>query len=263
MTPFVYLNGELVPQEDAKIPLNDRGALYGDGLVATVRVENGEPYLLQAHIDRLREQCEALSIRTPIPTESALRELIAVGPTHPVQRLRIVVTGGTSFPFDLRPRTGSSYAFLEPYDYPTPTSLRMGLSQTPLTLAHARYKTMANFNRFWVSHEAKARGFDDGISVTPDQYILEASFGNLFWIHDNQLYYPDPSLPYYLGITLTNLLEKVSFRLHEVMWTLKDLPVGSYCYRTNTMGGVVPISQIETYLFPTCPWSEHGTLVSL
>lgn len=244
-----YVDGAFVPFEEAKLPVNDRGALYGDGIVATIKVENGVALHLSWHLHRLKKQCQEIGLINEVPSESIIEQLIAMQPPHPIFRLRILITGGEGFPFDLRPRSGHVVAFLEPYTIPIPERLRMGLFPHPFQMVHAHFKTMANFNRFWVAHEAKSRGFDDGITVSPEGYLLEASFGNLFWQQGHTLYIPDRRLSYYPGVTITLFLEETECDVKEVCCTLEDIPSDAAIFRTNTMGGIVPIISIEGRMF--------------
>jgi len=65
MAKKIYLNGSLVPQDEAKISVFDHGLLYGDGVFEGIRVYGGKVFLLPEHIQRLYES--ALVIRLTIP----------------------------------------------------------------------------------------------------------------------------------------------------------------------------------------------------
>ena len=49
---IVYLNGEMVPESEAKISVRDRGFVYGDAVFDTTRTFNGRIFKLQDHLDR-------------------------------------------------------------------------------------------------------------------------------------------------------------------------------------------------------------------
>ena len=46
----VYLNGQFLPLEDAKVSVLDRGFIYGDGVYEVVPVYGREPYRLRQHL---------------------------------------------------------------------------------------------------------------------------------------------------------------------------------------------------------------------
>src|SRR5690606_30464670 len=62
---LVYLNGEFVPQAEARISVDDRGFLFADGVYEVVRVYDGRPFLMDAHLGRMRQGLHALRIDDP------------------------------------------------------------------------------------------------------------------------------------------------------------------------------------------------------
>jgi len=72
----VYLNGSYTTREHASIPVTDRGFLFGDGIYEVIRAVEGQLFRADAHIRRMREGLDALSI--PMSNE-ALSQLPAIG----------------------------------------------------------------------------------------------------------------------------------------------------------------------------------------
>ena len=60
----IWINGQLVERDQAKVSVYDHGLLYGDGVFEGIRVYNGVVFELEAHIKRLFES--ALAIRLDI-----------------------------------------------------------------------------------------------------------------------------------------------------------------------------------------------------
>jgi len=65
----VWLDGALIPEDDARISPQNRGFLYGDGCFETVRIHGGAPFRLDAHFERLRDGLEVLRIEPPWSVE--------------------------------------------------------------------------------------------------------------------------------------------------------------------------------------------------
>ena len=61
---LVYLNGEIVDEQDALISVNDRGFVFADGIYEVIRVFGGKPFELERHLDRLERS--AASLRLPL-----------------------------------------------------------------------------------------------------------------------------------------------------------------------------------------------------
>ena len=59
---FMYVNGQLVDQSEAKISPFDHGYLYGVGVFETIRTYGGIPFLLEEHMERLNDSLKELQI---------------------------------------------------------------------------------------------------------------------------------------------------------------------------------------------------------
>lgn len=78
MSLTVYLNGQYVPHEAARVPVEDRGFLFGDGIYEVIKVFAGRPFRLQEHLDRLARSAGEIQLRLPGADLAAVsRELIA------------------------------------------------------------------------------------------------------------------------------------------------------------------------------------------
>ena len=62
MQSIVYLNGDFLPIEEAKISPLDRGFLFADAIYEVVRFHRGAPYRLEEHLERMREGLAAVRI---------------------------------------------------------------------------------------------------------------------------------------------------------------------------------------------------------
>ena len=60
--PYIWVNGSLVPKEEAAISVFDHGLLYGDGIFEGIRVYNGKIFKCQQHMDRLYKCCDQIFI---------------------------------------------------------------------------------------------------------------------------------------------------------------------------------------------------------
>ena len=65
----VFLNGEFLPLEDAKVPVLDRGFIFGDGVYEVVPVYSKVPFRLEEHLARLERSLAAVGIRNPYTRE--------------------------------------------------------------------------------------------------------------------------------------------------------------------------------------------------
>ncbi len=63
----VYLNGAFLPLADAKIPVLDRGFIYGDGVYELIPVYQRAPFRLPQHLARLQRSLDGIRLANPHP----------------------------------------------------------------------------------------------------------------------------------------------------------------------------------------------------
>lgn len=245
---IVYFDGSFLREEEVSISFTDRGFLFGDGAYATIQVRDGVPLFLERHLERLRAQCQSFYLEMPPLSSLEIYQLIACNRAESgIWRLKIIVSGGDSPDYRLPKREGRILAFLAPFTKPPSHPLKLSLFTYPFSLCHASFKSLAHLNRLYVMEEALQQGFDDAITLTEKKLVLEASFGNLFWVEESTFYTPSPELPLYFGVTIERMAENakaLGYEVKKVKTPLSRLPRGGVYFRTNSMGGVRPVSQI-------------------
>jgi branched-chain amino acid aminotransferase len=71
----IYLDGALVPREEAKVSVFDHGFLYGDGVFEGIRVYNGRIFRLDAHLERLWRCAKAILLEPPMSRDEFARAI--------------------------------------------------------------------------------------------------------------------------------------------------------------------------------------------
>ena len=62
---MIYLNGEFMPIEQARVPVLDRGFIFGDGVYEVIPVYSRHPFRLAEHLRRLQDSLDAISLLNP------------------------------------------------------------------------------------------------------------------------------------------------------------------------------------------------------
>ena len=62
---MIYLNGEFMPIEVARIPVLDRGFIFGDGVCEVIPVYSRRPFRLAEHLNRLQDSLNGIRITNP------------------------------------------------------------------------------------------------------------------------------------------------------------------------------------------------------
>jgi D-alanine transaminase len=107
---MIYLNGEWMPIEQARIPVLDRGFIFGDGVYEVIPSYSGHPFRLREHLVRLQSSLDAVRIVDPYGLDrwdELVREIVARNPWED-QGVYLQVTRGVAprdhaFPKDAKP----------------------------------------------------------------------------------------------------------------------------------------------------------------
>src|SRR5260370_649460 len=101
MAAIVNVNGRVSGQKDAVVSVFDHGFLYGEGVYETLRTYNGQPFLFDRHMKRLRTSAGMLALAVPLSDaaiETRFRDTMkAAGLGDSADReayIRILVTRG-------------------------------------------------------------------------------------------------------------------------------------------------------------------------
>ena len=94
MAEIVYLNGEFLPADKARIAVRDYGFLFGYGLYETMRAYEGVPFRMDRHLERLQRSLDSLDI--PLKAGELRGAILAtiLKNEHRDARVRLTVTAG-------------------------------------------------------------------------------------------------------------------------------------------------------------------------
>jgi branched-chain amino acid aminotransferase len=209
----IYLNGILVPPEDAAIDPADRGFLLGDGLCETLRAYGGQVPWLDRHLDRLAAGAAVLAI--PLPaldlTAAVAETLGANGLDAADAALRITLTRGPG-PRGLLPPAKprptlmiAAHPLQSPADAPVRTMIAATRRNEHSPLANL--KSLNYLDNVLARREAAAAGADDGLLLNTAGRLASASAGNLFLVRQRTLLTPPLSEGVLPGITRAVVLE--------------------------------------------------------
>src|SRR5512136_2246294 len=73
---IIYIDGNYLPEEKAKISVFDHGFLYGDGVFEGIRAYNGSVFKLKEHIDRLFRSAHAITLKIPLTKEEMTNAVV-------------------------------------------------------------------------------------------------------------------------------------------------------------------------------------------
>lgn len=206
----LWLNGRIEDEKAAWIAPDDRGLLLADGLYETLRIHDGRPLRLDAHLERLRKG--ALLFELPLPDVDLAAAMTDVLEANALAEgsLRLTLTRGPA-PRGLAPPTKPRPTLLITAAPPAPLTPPVRCIVATVTRRNpyspvTRAKTLAAADSVLARIEASRLEADDAILLTIEGYVAEASAANLFAVIDGRLVTPpatDGCLP---GVVRADLL---------------------------------------------------------
>jgi aminodeoxychorismate lyase len=243
---YTYINGRILPEKDACLPVSDRGLRFGDGVFETILVRRGVPYLWEKHLARLKEGLHALQI--PFDVEMLLprvQELMH----HNEQTdgmLRIMVTRGEGGQGYLPAEASAPSLVIEsqgPRARPD-APVRMWLSQWAKPredMLPVQVKTMQGLGSTLARMEARENGCFEALMLNHAGDIAEASSSNIFWYRHGILCTPALVCNLLPGVMRERLMEIAPMEVVEGEFALSELRRAEEVILTNVAWGVVPV----------------------
>jgi branched-subunit amino acid aminotransferase/4-amino-4-deoxychorismate lyase len=231
MEQLACLDGNVLPVDEARIPVTDEGLLRGDGVFEVVRLYGGVPYALDEHLQRMTDS--AANLRLPFDGDAVGRDaralLEAASPGDAI--LRMVVTRG-----------GHRLILLEPPPSYGP-SVSLGCVEYVPPRVLDGIKSLSYGGNMLATRLAQERGFDEALLVTPHGRLLEGPTSSIVLALGGRLVTPPLSEHVLDSITRRRLLE-VSDVAEEPL-TLDDLRRATGAALVSTTREVQPVERVE------------------
>lgn len=255
----IYINGQIVPQEDAKISVFDHGLLYGDGVFEGIRAYHGKIFTLDEHLDRLYDSATAISLRIPI-TKAEMAE--AIKQTMKANNLtdsyiRLVVTRGVG-KLGLDPNkcaTPQIIIIADTIELYSKALYEKGLDIVTVTTIRNHFsaldpkiKSLNYLNNILAKIESIQSGAGEALMLNKDGYVAECAGDNIFIFKDNILRTPPSSAGILVGITrnvVMKLAAEMGVQVREELMTRYDLYIAEECFLTGTAAEIIPVVKID------------------
>ncbi len=211
----VYLNGKFMPIEEAKVPVLDRGFIFGDGVYEVIPVYSRRPFRLAEHLKRLQHSLDGIKLKNPHSEREwtdILDELIKRNAPED-QYLYLHITRGVAkrdHAFPVPPVPPTVFVLSNPLTTPPPELLQSGISC--ITVADNRWlrcdiKAIALLPNVLLRQAAVEAGCAEAILIRDDSFLTEGAASNIFVVKDGKLLAPPKDNLMLPGITYDVILE--------------------------------------------------------
>ncbi len=258
MSAKVWIDGVTVDAEAARVPVFDRGFLYGDSVYEVLRTFSGRPFRLLEHLERLERSGGGLGMTLPprAEIERAVHETLAAA-NEPDAYIRIVVTRGAGeIALDPamadRPRLIVIVRAVKP---PAPEAYSdgvevaiVGKSRGAPGAVDPSVKSGNYLSSVLAIAEARQRGAYEAILTDSVGRLTEGSSSNFFVARGGRVATPPLSAGLLEGITrrtVIELLRGAGVAVDEApLWPV-DLRTADEALLTSSVRGVVPIVRVD------------------
>ena len=254
----VFLNGEYMPIELARVPVLDRGFLFGDGLYEVIPVYSRRPFRLKQHLARLQDGCDAISLSNPYDARhwgEIIGRLVESNPWED-QAIYLQVTRGVSrrdhiFPKDIKPTV---FVMANPLVTPSPAAVENGLpaiTAQDLRWTRADIKSVSLLGNCMLRSMADDAGCIEAILLR-DGMLTEASVSSVFIVKGGRVLTPPNSNLMLPGTTCDVVLElletggKAGGIAHEVRpVTEAELRAADEIWLTSSSKEVLAVNALD------------------
>ncbi len=257
MQNLAWIDGTFIDLAEAKVPLEDRGYLLGDGVYEVTRVYNCRPFYLTAHLERLQRSADAIRIAIPYTKpeiEQAVGELINKS-GFCEGYIYMQVTRGSAkrdhlFPADT---PSSMTMYTRELDALLPAE-----SVAPIkciTLPDERWlnchiKTVNLLPNLLARQKASEAGAVEAILYRPGDLVTEGTRSNVFAVIDGMVRTHPTTNLILPGVTrsiVLSILNELTIAYSETAFTLQELKKASEVWITSTTMEVNPVAEIDGY----------------
>lgn len=255
----IYLNGDYVEKEDAKVSVFDHGLLYGDGVFEGIRLYDGCVFKLDEHLERLEHSSKAILLNLPLSREELSEAVCETCRRNELRNgyVRLVVTRGPGH-LGLTPDgCGPPNVIIiadEIQLYPeefyenglkiisVPTR-RINASALPPAVKSLNY-----LNNILAKIEAKRVGFQEALMLNDKGEVAECTGDNVFILSKGVLFTPPLDAGSLRGITratVLDLADELEVPYREQALTRYDLWTADECFLTGTAAEVIPCVEVD------------------
>jgi branched-chain amino acid aminotransferase len=260
MSRQVYVNGNLVPSEQATVSVFDHGLLYGDGVFEGLRSYAGKVFRLAEHVDRLYESAQAIQLSIPLTRDAMAAAIASTVAANGIQDgyVRAVVTRGVGT-LGLDPTKCRQPQIIVIADaiqlYPVEFYERgLEIITTSVIRNHPaalspRIKSLNYLNNILAKIEGLQAGCIEALMLNHVGEVAECTGDNVFLVKRGALHTPPLEAGILEGITrnaVIDLAREAGMTVVERPMTKHDVYVADECFLTGTAAEIIPVVKVDS-----------------
>jgi branched-chain amino acid aminotransferase len=256
----IWINGDLLPREDAKISVFDSGYLVGDGVWEAFRFHEGKMLFLDKHLDRLWQSAKVIGMILPFSREDLKANIeytLKANQMRDHVHVRVMVTRGIKKTPSQDPRftiSGPNVVIVAEHKQASVDNKNRGISLWTSTIRRGspdyldpRLNCHSKLHEVQALIQAIEAGADEALMLDVNGFVATCNSTNFFIVRGNEVW---TSTGQYCmnGITrghVIELCERYGLVCRQKDFSLFDVYGADEAFVTGTFGGLTPVIKID------------------
>lgn len=256
----IYINGDLVHRDEAKVSVYDSGFMMGDGMWEGLRLYDGKWAFFDEHMDRFFNSCKAVSIDVGMDKAGILNALTetaaANGMTNDVH-CRLMLTRGTKIKPFQHPglcRSGPTLVLIMEHSKPVDSLQSKGIRLATVPQVRglpmsqdAKLNSHSKLNCIIACLQAEQAGADEALMLDPYGFVNTTNACNFFIVRRGEVW--TSTGDYCMnGVTRQKVIDVCrddGMTVHEKNYSLYEAYGAEEAFLTGTFGAQTPVATID------------------
>ncbi len=256
----IYVNGEIVHRDQARVSVYDSGFMLGDGMWEGMRLYNGKWAFFDDHMERLFNSCKAIALdigKTPQDILDALQETAQANNMTNDVHCRLMVTRGVKdkpFQHPGLSRSGPTLVIIMEHSKPLNQldgpGIRLATVPQVRGLPHsqdAKFNSHSKLNCIIACLQAEAAGADEALMLDPNGFVNTTNACNFFIVRKGEVW--TSTGDYCMnGVTRSKVIELCranDIPVFEKNFSLYEAYSADEAFLTGTFGAQTPVAAID------------------
>ena len=261
----IYINGEIVHRNEARVSVYDSGFMLGDGMWEGMRLYNSVWAFFEEHMDRLFDSCKSVSLDIGMTRDDiaqALRITAAANNMTTDVHCRLMVTRGVKvkpFQHPSLSRSGPTVVIIMEHSKAIDRVSDSGEAARGITLASvpqvrglphsqdAKFNSHSKLNCVIACLQAESAGADEALMLDPHGFVNTTNACNFFIVRQNEVW--TSTGDYCMnGVTRQKVIDvcrDAGITVHEKNYSLYEAYSADEAFLTGTFGAQTPVYSID------------------
>jgi len=257
---FIYVNGDIVPRQEAKVSVFDSGFLLGDGVWEGIRYHNGHLVFKEDHFSRLYASAKAIALdvgKTETELERIILSTLEANKMVSGIHIRLIVSRGLKKTPYQNPNVnvgGSTIVVIPEYKIASEDVKKIGISLGTVSIQRGtantqdpKLNTLSKLNCILACVEANELGYDEGLMLDVNGFVSTCNSTNFFIVQNGEVW--TSTGEYCLnGVTRGNIIrlcKENDIPVYEKNFLLEDCYISDEAFVSGTFAGVIPVMKID------------------